>query len=62
MEQKDRNYSLTPWCDLSQNVNYSNAAIGPKTEQNKNCTEHYKNSEEKENKLGLAELLQSRGI
>ena len=33
MEQKDRNYTLTPWCDLSQNVNYSNSAIGPKTEQ-----------------------------
>ena len=55
MEQKDRNYTLTPWCDLYQNINYSDEATGPKTRPKK-CTNHHKNSEVKENKLGLAKM------
>ena len=35
MEQKDRNYTLTPWCDLYQNINYSDEATGPKTRPKK---------------------------
>ena len=55
MERKARNYTLTPWCDLYQNINYSDEAIGPKTRFKK----MHKTLQElrgKENKLGLAKM------